>query len=82
MDLTLRCPTCGQRADMCFDHGDDWKKRGRPEQEVARAAARADKARAELETAIREARRTLPLRIIARAAGMSHESVRKIAGEA
>jgi sarcosine oxidase delta subunit len=27
IDLTLRCPTCGRRADMCFDHGDDWKKR-------------------------------------------------------
>lgn len=27
LDLTLRCPTCGLRADMCFDHGDDWKKR-------------------------------------------------------
>ncbi len=27
VDLTLRCPTCGKRADMCFDHGDDWKKR-------------------------------------------------------
>lgn len=26
-DLTLRCPTCGRRADMCFEHGDDWKKR-------------------------------------------------------
>lgn len=26
-DFTLRCPTCGQRADMCFNHGDDWKKR-------------------------------------------------------
>lgn len=28
IDLTLRCPTCGQRADMCFAHGDDWKKGG------------------------------------------------------
>lgn len=27
LDLTLRCPTCGKRADMCFDHGDDWKRR-------------------------------------------------------
>jgi hypothetical protein len=27
LDLTLRCPVCGRRADMCFDHGDDWKKR-------------------------------------------------------
>ena len=27
IDLTLRCPTCGQRADVCFDHGDEWKKR-------------------------------------------------------
>lgn len=27
IDLTLRCPTCGRRADMCFEHGDDWKKR-------------------------------------------------------
>lgn len=25
--MTLHCPTCGLRADMCFDHGDDWKKR-------------------------------------------------------
>jgi hypothetical protein len=32
VDLTLRCPTCGKRADMCFNHGDDWKKRqlGKP----------------------------------------------------
>lgn len=28
-DLTLRCPTCGRRADICFDHGDEWKKRER-----------------------------------------------------
>ncbi len=28
IDLTLRCPTCGRRADMCFDHGDQWKQRG------------------------------------------------------
>lgn len=27
IDLTLHCPTCGRRADMCFDHGDQWKKR-------------------------------------------------------
>ncbi len=27
IDLTLRCPTCGQRADVCFDHGDVWKQR-------------------------------------------------------
>jgi hypothetical protein len=27
VDLTLRCPTCGRRADVCFDHGDQWKKR-------------------------------------------------------
>ena len=27
LDLTLRCPVCGDRADMCFKHGDDWKKR-------------------------------------------------------
>lgn len=27
IDLTLRCPVCGDRADMCFKHGDDWKKR-------------------------------------------------------
>jgi hypothetical protein len=27
IDLTLRCPTCGRRADVCFDHGDHWKKR-------------------------------------------------------
>ena len=27
IDLTLSCPTCGQRADMCFAHGDEWKKR-------------------------------------------------------
>ena len=27
LDLTLRCPTCGKRADMCFEHGDEWKKR-------------------------------------------------------
>src|SRR5947207_8218182 len=26
-DATLRCPTCNRRADMCFEHGDDWKKR-------------------------------------------------------
>ena len=25
--MTLRCPTCGQRADMCFAHGEEWKKR-------------------------------------------------------
>lgn len=30
IDLTLHCPTCGLRADMCFDHGDDWKKRTWP----------------------------------------------------
>jgi rRNA maturation protein Nop10 len=30
VDLTLRCPECGKRADMCFDHGDDWKKRPLP----------------------------------------------------
>jgi hypothetical protein len=27
IDMTLRCPECGQRADMCFEHGDGWKKR-------------------------------------------------------
>lgn len=27
LDLTLRCPVCDRRADMCFDHGDWWKKR-------------------------------------------------------
>ena len=27
IDLTLRCPTCGRRADMCFAHGEVWKKR-------------------------------------------------------
>lgn len=27
LDLTLRCPVCGRRADMCFEHGDEWKKR-------------------------------------------------------
>jgi hypothetical protein len=27
IDMTLRCPVCGDRADMCFAHGDDWKKR-------------------------------------------------------
>jgi hypothetical protein len=27
VDLTLTCPVCGRRADMCFEHGDDWKKR-------------------------------------------------------
>ena len=27
LDFTLRCPSCGERADMCFGHGDDWKKR-------------------------------------------------------
>lgn len=27
VDLTLRCPTCGKRADVCFEHGDEWKKR-------------------------------------------------------
>ena len=26
LDLTRRCPVCGERADMCFKHGDDWKK--------------------------------------------------------
>ncbi len=26
-DLTLRCPVCGDRADLCFAHGDDWKRR-------------------------------------------------------
>jgi hypothetical protein len=30
IDKTLRCPVCGQRADMCFAHGDDWKKRPAP----------------------------------------------------
>jgi hypothetical protein len=49
-------------------------------QKVARAARKAASARADLEAAIREARETLPLRTIATAAGMSHESVRKIAG--
>jgi hypothetical protein len=29
LDMTLRCPVCARRADMCFDHGDDWKKRWR-----------------------------------------------------
>lgn len=29
-DLTLRCPVCGLRADMCFTHGDEWKKRPTP----------------------------------------------------
>lgn len=28
IDLTLRCPTCGKRADMCFAHGTEWKRRG------------------------------------------------------
>lgn len=27
LNLTLRCPVCDRRADMCFDHGDWWKKR-------------------------------------------------------
>lgn len=27
LDLSLHCPVCGLRADMCFQHGDDWKKR-------------------------------------------------------
>ncbi len=27
IDMTLTCPVCGRRADVCFDHGDDWKKR-------------------------------------------------------
>jgi hypothetical protein len=30
IDLTLHCPVCGQRADMCFAHGDDWKQRPNP----------------------------------------------------
>jgi hypothetical protein len=30
IDLTLNCPVCGGRADMCFAHGDDWKKRPLP----------------------------------------------------
>lgn len=30
IDLTLRCPVCDGRADMCFAHGDDWKKRPLP----------------------------------------------------
>lgn len=29
IDLTLRCPTCGVRADMCFAHGEEWKKPNR-----------------------------------------------------
>jgi hypothetical protein len=49
------------------------------EAKVARAARKAAAAREELEAAIREARETLSLRAIAAAAGLSHESVRKIA---
>lgn len=30
VDLTLRCPVCGLRADMCFAHGDEWKRRPPP----------------------------------------------------
>ncbi len=29
IDITLRCPTCGRRADMCFEHGEIWKQRER-----------------------------------------------------
>ncbi len=51
-----------------------------PERKVARAARKAASARAELDTAIREARTAgLPLRTIAKAAGLSPEWVRKIA---
>jgi hypothetical protein len=45
IDMTLRCSTCGRRADMCFEHGDNWKKRGaadvtRPEPPVSSAACK------------------------------------------
>lgn len=85
IDLTLRCPTCGRRADMCFDHGDDWKKR-RPAtaaaQKVARAARKAASARQGLYAAIREARAAgLPLRTIAAVAGLSHERIRQIVSD-
>ncbi len=29
IDLTRKCPTCGKRADMCFTHGEIWKRRQR-----------------------------------------------------
>ncbi len=50
------------------------------EQKVARAARKAASAREDLDTAIREARAAgLPLRTIAKAAGLSPEWVRRIA---
>jgi len=53
-----------------------------PEQKVARAARKAASARQELDDAIREARAEgLPLRTIAKAAGLSPEWVRKIAAD-
>jgi hypothetical protein len=52
------------------------------EEKVAAAAANAAVARADLNTAIREARNEgLSLRAIAKAAGLSPEWVRKIANE-
>jgi lambda repressor-like predicted transcriptional regulator len=54
-----------------------------PEQKVAQAAHTAAGARAGLEAAMREANDAgLSLRKIATAAGMSHESVRKIVSKA
>jgi hypothetical protein len=51
-----------------------------PTERVARAARKAASARAELEQAIREARKAgVPLRAVASAAGVSYETVRKIA---
>jgi hypothetical protein len=52
-----------------------------PEQKVERAARKAALSRQELDDAIREARSAgLSLRTIAKAAGLSPEWVRKIAG--
>lgn len=51
------------------------------ERKVARAAAKAASARAALDEAIREAREAgVPLRVVADAAGVSHEQIRRIAG--
>jgi hypothetical protein len=50
------------------------------EQKVARAARKAASARQELDAAIREARAEgLPLRTVAAAAGVSYETIRRIA---
>ncbi len=54
-----------------------------PAQKVVRAARKAASARQQMEAAIREARAAgLPLRTVAEAAGVSYETVRRIAGGA